>query len=183
MTIFRQIREQAGFNHQEPAAVALGISKRQLQRYEAGEKIPEDMLLKMAVVYKAPELILAQIEKSPIHDQLGEVPLNNVNDETTATLVKYAEELEEGTRIALQMIKVVLNIRHADESIKNSLVPMMEQSIYDIKTALARAEVSVLRVVGVETGIEARRRHKDKCLQRGYLTKERQPGLMATGYV
>ncbi|MCL4439491.1 MAG: hypothetical protein M1609_02530, partial [Firmicutes bacterium] len=109
----------------------------------------------------------------------GELHLTGINKNPVAVLVKYVEEINEAAVASQGLMRMVFNLGQVPDKERPAIVALMEQSFYDVKTALARAEISMLEITGVEAGIEARRRHKEKCMARGYLRKEKQPALVA----
>lgn len=163
------------------AANRLGVSDRQLLRYEASQcEIPQDIVFAMTVLYNDPTIIIKyRQERDLIEQRLGALELNNVNEDPIAALVKFAEELREAERAAMTLISLGLNLQISKHD-RPQVVSMMEQAFYDVKTSVAHAEARFLKLVDVATGQEARRRHEEKCLARGYRkAKEKRPALVA----
>lgn len=174
--LLAQCRLRMNLN-QDAAAGILGISKRQLQRYESDANVPEDVIMLAAIKFQAPELIVEYVSHQPIGEKLGGLSLNNINENHVAVLVKYSEELDEAIHTVKKLIEITIN-GLPDES-KSELPLLYEQAIADVKTAIAQADKVVMQLAGIDVGLEAHRRHREKCIRRGYLKKEKQPALVA----
>lgn len=110
-TIYRQVRKRAAeFNEKfksiEGASEAIGVSKDQLSNYETGayKQLPADSVIRMAEVYKAPELMNYYCCHECAIGKLTMAPI----------------ELCEIERLTLQILSV-LNETNI-ERIKNSLI-------------------------------------------------------------
>lgn len=167
--IIRQARKNANLTVLE-AAEQLGVSERQLLRYEHGQcDVPADVIMRMADIYGCPELIIRYRQERDVFErELGGLMLTNVNPDPVAALVKYAEELEEANQATQDIVRRVINLRVNNQD-KEQFVTMLEQAIYDVKTALAHTETKMLSLLGVQIGLAAHQRHKEKCLRRGYV--------------
>ncbi|MBO8169316.1 MAG: helix-turn-helix transcriptional regulator [Thermoanaerobacteraceae bacterium] len=169
----REAREQAGMTAVE-AADQIGVSDRQLLRYEHGQsKVAPDIVLRMAEVYRKPELIIQyRQEKDLFEQELGAIELTNVNPDVVAGLVKFEEELEEAINATRNILRMIINHRVSKKD-KQRMPELLEQIVYDVRTATTHVEVQLLALLGLEVGLEAHRRHEEKCIKKGYKTKKK----------
>lgn len=181
--VMSRCREKSGLT-QEQAADLIGISKRQLQRYEnEGHTIPEDVVLRATIKYKAPEILTEYINSRPIGEMFGGLVLNNINDNHIAVLTHYKKELREALERVEVLIAISINVQDSNvpEDIKRQIPKIYEQSIADVKTAIVQVEKSVMKLFGIEVAIEGHRRHREKCLAKGYKKIKEKPALVAEG--
>lgn len=166
--IAREARKKAGLTVPNAAGM-IGISERQLLRYEHGQcLVPEDVAFRMSVVYDCQEIREAWRQQSVFEQEMGALRLDGANPDPVAALVKYAEELEEAGKATHGIIRLAINLRVSEQD-REKAAEMIEQAIYDVKTALSHAEINLLSLLGIQVGLKARRSHKQKCLLRGYI--------------
>lgn len=114
LTIFKLGREEAGLT-QEKASELLGISTRQLTRYENLEVIPDDLIVfKMMKIYKAEWLGYVYLQQ---FNNVGKVILPEITFEDIGlSLLKFFKEHSDIEDIKSEMIDIACDgVIDADE--------------------------------------------------------------------
>ncbi|HEY8415482.1 MAG TPA: helix-turn-helix transcriptional regulator [Thermaerobacter sp.] len=119
--LMAQARQRAGLS-QQAAADRLHVGRRALAYYEAGERTPPPEVVRAAArLYRAPELLLALAEDSPL-----------VGLAMSATPLEAVGWLREELREALEAAeKAEAQLRRGEPSEE------VDHQIYDLTTALA----------------------------------------------
>lgn len=155
-------------------ATLIHNSPRAVESWEKNQAMPSaDTIVRLAEIYKAPELPQAYCKyMCAIGRHFAYVPLNNIDVNPAAILLKLQQEKREVDRIMDRLCDLVINKRTAQDFTEAEIreIEKCIQEVFDLGHVIEELKRAVALWLDLK---EAIRKHNDKCLQRGYVrTKE-----------
>lgn len=172
-------RREAGMTQAE-VAKQLHISLRLYQSIEYGEQLNPEQALKLSRILHAPALTMAYCRRHcPIGMESGYEVLNSVDLAPMAVLTKYCQESEEASIAVTKLQRLLLNKSSAADCTPAELEEIADcvDELLDESHTIAMALLPLSRFVDMA---EVRRKHYDKCLERGYHDTTK-PALIKAG--
>ncbi len=120
----REVRKEKGFT-QKSLAKEVGIDQSRVSAYEAGEDIPNDIIINIIKVLNSPRLTLEYASK--MHSEVVNIPtLNNVNEDVVNVLDVVMEEAEEMIAAGRRLKKIIRNKRTRSDFEESELEEVLE---------------------------------------------------------
>lgn len=180
--MYRNAREVIGLSRDE-AAFRLHIGTRTLAYYEAMERIPApDVVLQMCRVYRQPDLTIRYCKKHcPIGQTYSYEILNNIDMNLTAVIMKLTIELKEAVRATEILQELVINKKSKADFTREEwdrfTVAVLE--FFDVEHNIEIMKLALEELTEeVDLIPELVKQHNQKCLDRGYVRKEKAPELV-----
>ena len=169
--MYRYYRKRANLSIEE-AAELLHIAPRTLCKYEADEVAPNDVALKMAEVYKAPEVTVLQCKKKcPIGSRYCYELLNNVDTSPSAIINKYRQEDKESGEAIENLAILMLNKKGEADCAEEELKQIWRWSLelLDLEHVIETMKLRLWDFIPVDKLIAE---HNKKCIDKCYVKSE-----------
>jgi len=171
--MYAEARKEAGLSIEE-AAAQIHIAPRTLIKYERGESTPgPDVVLAMSRVYKKPWMTQIYCKECcAIGQAYSYVVLNNVKLDPQNIMMKLICEMSEAQAELQRMLELTVN--------KNSRSDFTEQEwrefikclheFLDVEHNIETLKIALNYWTDISEEIQ---KHNKKCLERGYVKKEK----------
>lgn len=170
--MYRSARKLSGKSIEE-AAFRLHIAPRTLCKYEAGETTPPpEVVLGMSQLYKQPDMTLKYCRECPIGEAYGYEVLNNVNLDPATVLLKFIGEYREVGELLDRLLELTVNKNERQDFSSDEWQEYIQglQELLDLEHNIECLKMSLAKWCDVTELVE---QHNMKCLQKGYIKKER----------
>lgn len=180
--MYKEARELAGLSQAE-AAFRVAIGTRTLSYYESLERMPApDVVLRMAREYRNPNLTIRYCRECPIGEVYSYEYLDNIDKSIPAVTMKLVNELKEAVEAMDSIIEISVNKRNKQDFTEQEWTQFV-QAIHELLDVEHNIEIMKIALEGLTEEVdlvpELVRDHNQKCLDRGYIKKEKAPALAA----
>lgn len=175
--MYRSARKLSGISIEE-AAFRLHIAPRTLCKYEAGETTPPpEVVLEMSSIYGQSEMTQRYCRECPIGRKYSYVVLNNVNMDPATVLLKLVGEYKEVGQVLDRLFELTVNKNHREDFTPGEWQEYTKgiHELIDLEHNIECLKITMGRWCDVS---ELIKEHNEKCVQRGYIKKDR-PAEMA----
>lgn len=179
--MYREAREELGISREE-AAFRLHVGTRTLAYYEVEERMPApDTVLRMCQIYNKPELTIKYCRECPIGEVYGYEVLNNIDMSLPAVLLKLRLELNEAVKAIDVLQELVINKQNkadfTEEEWDEFILAVLE--FFDVEHNIKIMKIALEGLTEeVDLIPSLIKEHNRKCLERGYVRKEKAPELV-----
>lgn len=171
--MFRSAREIVGIS-QEAAAFQLHIGHRTLCDYEKHKTVPPpDVVLGMSRVYDKPEMTQVYCRQyCAIGQAYSYEILNSINSDVSSVLIKLMTELDEAKEALMKMMQLAINKKSRDDFNPEELAELIKylDQFMDVEHNFEVLKISVSSWLDIS---EVVKYHNNKCMQKGYIKKEK----------
>lgn len=170
--MYRSARKLSGISIEE-AAFRLHIAPRTLCKYEAGETTPPpEVVLEMSSIYGQSEMTQRYCRECPIGRKYSYEVLNNVNMDPASVLMKLASEYREAGQVLDRLQEVTVNKNRREDFTDLEWQEYVQglHELLDLEHNIECLKLTLGKWCDISELVE---QHNNKCLERGYIKKER----------
>lgn len=170
--MYQRARERARMSREE-AAFRLHVAPRTLAYYEAGERVPPpEVVLEMGQLYGQPDLTQRYCRECPIGKAYGYEVLNNVNLDPATVLLKLMSEYKEAGQVLDRLQELTINKNRREDFTPSEWQEYIRglHELLDLEHNVECLKLTLSRWCDISELVE---QHNNKCLERGYIKKER----------
>lgn len=171
--MFRSARQSINIS-QEAAAFSLHIGSRTLNDYEKHKTVPPpDVVLGMSRLYEKPEMTQKYCKDyCSIGQAYSYEILNAINDDVPTVLMKLMTEMDEARESLNQLMKLAINKKCRDDFGPEEWLDFVKHldQFMDVEHNLEVLKISIGSWCDVSEIVSY---HNNKCIQKGYIKKEK----------
>jgi transcriptional regulator with XRE-family HTH domain len=171
--VYAGARKGAGLSIEE-AAFQIHIAPRTLVKYEHGESTPgPDVVLAMSRVYKKPWMTQIYCKECcAIGQAYSYEVLNNVNLDPPSIMLKLIGEMKEAQAVLHRMLGLTVNKNSRSDFNEQEWTEFTKclQEFLDVEHNIETLKIALNNWCDISEEIQ---KHNKKCLERGYVKKER----------
>lgn len=148
--MYKIARNEAGMSMEE-ASFKLHIGRRTLSNYENGlSPVPNEIVFKMALVYKKPELLVDHCAKNCPIGQITAQTLHKRN--MSVSVLGFLKEFEDVSKLKNRLIEIASDGELDDTEIPDFMNFLRE--VRKLKKAIGEIEQFAMRRIGIESTLE-----------------------------
>lgn len=178
--MYRSARELAGLSQAE-AAFRIAIGTRTLVYYEAQERMPApDVVLRMGQIYRQADLTVRYCRECPIGKVYSYEVLDNIDTSLPAVIMKLRIELREASKAIDVLQELVINKKSKADFTKEEWDEFL-RVVLEFLDVEHNIEIMKMALEGLTEDVDLIpsliKEHNRKCLDRGYVRKEKAPAF------